>query len=124
MSRSPAARTLVGLAVAAALAAACEKEDYGTDANAATSGSTPSVGMLDNTFGPKIDTVAVGTTVTWTNKGNRAHTTTSDTGAWDSGSRGAGQTFSQRFTQAGTFPYHCTFHGGAGTGMSGTIVVR
>ncbi len=87
-------------------------------------GSTPSVSIGDDFFSPKVDTVAVGTTVTWTNNGGIAHTTTSDTGIWDSGSKGKNQTFTHQFTQAGEFPYHCTFHGAPGTGMSGRIVVK
>jgi len=36
----------------------------------------------------------------------------------------AGATYQHEFTQAGQYPYHCRFHGGAGgIGMSGTIVV-
>lgn len=33
-------------------------------------------------------------------------------------------TASRTFTAVGTYPYHCTFHGGAGTGMHGTIKVQ
>ena len=33
-------------------------------------------------------------------------------------------TASRTFTEVGTFPYHCTIHGGVGTGMHGTIKVQ
>ena len=66
--------------------------------------------------------VAMGTTVTWTNNDSIAHTTTSDTGVWDSGILAPGQSFSFTFASTGTFPYHCAIHGAAS--MSGTIVVQ
>jgi plastocyanin len=28
------------------------------------------------------------------------------------------------FDQAGTYGYHCTIHGGVGTGMHGTVTVQ
>jgi plastocyanin len=48
-----------------------------------------------------------------------SHTITADNGSWDSGSLGKGQSFSQVFTQAGTFTYHCAVH----PSMKGTVVV-
>jgi len=76
--------------------------------------------MGDNVFQPRVDTVAVGGTVTWTNNGALPHTSTSmtDPPAWDSGTVDPGETFSRQFAQAGSFPYECTFH----NGMTGTIV--
>lgn len=41
-----------------------------------------------------------------------------DIGAFSEG------TVSRTFTTAGTFAYHCTIHGGPGTGMHGTITVQ
>lgn len=82
------------------------------------------VSMQDNFFQQRVDTVAVNGTVTWRNDGDAPHTSTSDAGTWDSGSVSSGGTFERQFTTAGTFPYHCTFHGAPGSGMSGTIVVR
>ncbi|HYF62027.1 MAG TPA: plastocyanin/azurin family copper-binding protein, partial [Herpetosiphonaceae bacterium] len=77
------------------------------------------VSIVDFAFSPQNLTVTIGTSVTWTNNGATAHTTTSDTAGWDSGSLGAGQTFNHTFAAAGTFPYHCTIH----SGMTGTITV-
>jgi|SRR5579875_3017509 hypothetical protein len=62
--------------------------------------------------------VKAGTTVTWINKDNTQHTTTSDTGVWDSGILNPGQSFKFTFSSPGTYPYHCNVHP-----MSGTIVV-
>lgn len=121
---------LPALAVSALLvtALACGGEDYGTgsgdEQNGGGSGRTSSITMGDNFFQPRVDTVTVGSTVTWDNQGTVAHTTTSDEGTWDSGSKGPDESFSQTFDQAGTYPYHCVFHGAAGgVGMAGTLVV-
>jgi plastocyanin len=109
-------------ALAAAVMSGCSDDETVTDP-----GPPPSqiqVSMRDNFFQQRVDTVAINGTVTWRNDGVVAHTSTSDAGTWDSGSVNSGATFARQFTQAGTFPYHCTFHGAPGTGMSGTIVVR
>ncbi|HKQ68565.1 MAG TPA: plastocyanin/azurin family copper-binding protein [Polyangiaceae bacterium] len=66
--------------------------------------------------------VAPGTTVRWVNQDSVAHTATSDSGVWDSGTLTQGQSFNFTFTTPGTFPYHCTIHGAAS--MSGVVVVQ
>jgi plastocyanin len=71
-------------------------------------------------FTPATITVAAGTTIKWTNKDGVNHTVTSDTGIFDSGSLGEGATFSQTFSTAGSFPYHCAVH----PGMKATVVVN
>jgi plastocyanin len=81
----------------------------------------------DNFFQPKTMTVNVGDTVVWKVEGTMGHTVTSDTGVFDSGQDPLtqGDTFSFTFTQPGTYPYYCRFHGGpGGVGMSGTVVVE
>jgi plastocyanin len=82
---------------------------------------TVDVAAQDNVFNPVTVNVTAGTTVRWTNSGNNPHTTTSDTGLWDSGTMNAGAVFTHTFTTPGTFPYSCTFH--ASLGMTGTVVV-
>ncbi len=71
-------------------------------------------------FNPASLTVSANTTVTWTNKDAIAHTVTSDTGLFDSGSLGSGGTFSYTFTQTGTYSYHCAIH----TYMTAKIIVQ
>ena len=78
------------------------------------------VAMRDNLFRPAVDTIAVGGTVTWTNEGTNAHTSTGQNGLWDSGIVNPGQSFSRAFPQAGTFAYVCTLH----PGMNETLLVR
>ncbi|GMR09580.1 MAG: hypothetical protein BMS9Abin28_0399 [Anaerolineae bacterium] len=82
------------------------------------------VQVVDNNFQMKVITVPVGTTVTWVYDGALPHTVTSDTGLFDSGTMGEGDLFTYTFDEAGSFPYFCKFHGGAGgSGMSGVVEV-
>lgn len=87
------------------------------------SAATSSVSIADFAFAPQTLNVTVGTTVTWTNNGIYPHTTTSDTGVWDSGPMSTpGQTFSYTFNAPGSYPYRCTYHA-AFYGMVGTVNV-
>ena len=61
-------------------------------------------------FNPASITVTAGTTITWTNKDAIAHTVTSNSNAFDSGTVSSGATFSFTFATAGTYAYHCTIH--------------
>jgi plastocyanin len=61
-------------------------------------------------YNPSTITVTTGTTIIWTNKDAVAHTVTSSTGLFDSGSVGNNGTYSHTFTTAGTFQYFCIFH--------------
>jgi len=65
-------------------------------------------------------TVATGTTVTWSNNDAIAHTSTSNTSGWNSGTIAPGGRFSFTFQTPGTYAYHCTIH----PGMVGTVVVQ
>jgi plastocyanin len=121
-----AALLLLGLAM---FAAACNNDSsnpYGS--SAATAPSTPSapapntVVMSGMAFVPATITVTVGTTVTWKNADGVAHTSTSDTGVWDTGRIGAGATATATFTTPGTYPYNCVYH--ASMGMKGTVIVQ
>jgi plastocyanin len=71
-------------------------------------------------YAPDEVTVAVGTTVTWTNTDSVSHTTTSDAAGWKSGVVAPGGQFSFAFPTAGSFAYHCAIH----PGMVGAVVVR
>jgi plastocyanin len=78
------------------------------------------VSVGDNFFSPKALTISVNDQVKWTWTGSAQHSSTSNTGLWNSGLHGKGGTFSNTFTSAGTFPYHCTVH----AGQTGTITVQ
>lgn len=71
-------------------------------------------------FTPTSITVSAGTTITWTNKDAVAHTVTSNTGVFSSGSIATSGTYSYLFSTAGTYPYHCTIH----PSMTGTVTVN
>ena len=56
-------------------------------------------------------TVYRGEVVRWTNNSaTRNHSTTSLTGAWDSGVLAPGQSFSLTFPVAGDYDYRCSLH--------------
>jgi plastocyanin len=83
------------------------------------------VSVVDVNFREKEATVPVGTTVTWMYNATLPHTVTSDDGLFDSGTLGSGGSFSYTFDEAGTFAYHCRFHGGpGGSAMAGVIIVE
>ena len=86
-------------------------------------GQEVTVRMEDNFFDPANITVEPGTTVTWVQSGNNAHTTTSYDGLWDSGliEGGSGGTFSFTFEEPGTFDYFCIPH--ESLGMIGSVTV-
>ena len=85
-------------------------------AASATSGNA--VTIVDFGFNPGTITVKAGTTVTWTNTGV-THTVTSNTGLFDSGHLGSGDTFTFTFSKAGTYAYHCAIH----SAMKGEVTV-
>ena len=78
---------------------------------------------IDNfSFGPGTVTVAVGTTVTWTNQDDIPHTvvSTDDPKAFRSKVLDTDEKFSYTFTKAGTFAYFCSIH----PKMTGIVVVK
>ena len=76
---------------------------------------------IDNfSFAPGTLTVAVGTTVTWTNRDDIPHTVVSTDGVFKSKVRDTDEKFSFTFSTAGTYPYYCSVH----TKMTGKIVVQ
>ncbi len=77
---------------------------------------------IDNfSFAPKELTVAVGTTVTWTNHDDIPHTVVSTEGnVFKSKVLDTDEKFTYTFTKAGTFPYFCSIH----PKMTGKVVVH
>ncbi len=83
-------------------------------------GQTASVDVFDNGFTLADLTIAKGTTVTWTDTGQRSHTVTSADGTFGSdGALTSGKTYAHTFDSAGTFAYKCTIH----SDMQGTVTV-
>lgn len=91
--------------------------------SARAGGATIAVEARDNVFVLEQVHVDPGDTVVWENVGFRAHTVTSDTGAFDSGNMAPGDTFSRTFQEEGFFFYHCRHHGSARNGMWGVVIV-
>jgi plastocyanin len=80
----------------------------------------------NGTCNPAVDTVAVGTTVTWTwvSTGATPHSVQSDgTPSFTSSNTmsGAGSTYTFTFTAPGTYQYDCAVHGEQ---MTGRVVVQ
>jgi plastocyanin len=106
VSRRLAQASLVALMCLATLSAAASAQPRA----ATVPGAAARVRIVDFAFMPRSVTIAVGGGVSWKNTGASPHTTTSDTGEWDSGVLNPGSTFSHRFNSAGTFFYHCNIH--------------
>jgi plastocyanin len=96
-----------------------------------TGGSSPAPGTNEvliqgMAFNPASKTIAIGTTITWTNKDSYAHTVTSGIpnspdGLFNSGNLNNGGIFSFKFTATGTFNYYCMIHGAM---MTAKIIVQ
>jgi plastocyanin len=93
---------------------------YTPDTVAVTAGGAFVV-VGDFFYAPDTVTIKAGNYVTWHNGGPSVHTSTSDTGVWNSGNITVGNGYSQYFNTPGTYPYHCQIHGAAV--MSGTVIV-
>jgi plastocyanin len=76
---------------------------------------------IDNfSFGPQNLTVAVGTTVTWTNRDDIPHTVVADDKSFKSKALDTDEKFSYTFSKAGTYPYFCSIH----PKMTGKVIVQ
>lgn len=112
----PSRLVTFGLIVAAAACGGSSSSPTSIKTTPPTPAGAVSVTIQDFSFSPAVDTIKVGTTVQWVNNGPSEHSTTSDSGIWDSGGLtppsmgGSGGTFQMTFNTAGSFPYHCTFH--------------
>lgn len=92
--------------------------------------STTSLTVTNNKYTPAHDSVAAGSTLTWTwssctgdgygGSMCTSHSVQFDDGGESSDIQDAG-TFSRTFASAGTYTYHCAVHGAA---MAGTVIVK
>ena len=123
MQKHPFAHHVVLLIVGMLVFWGCSNDSansYGT-----TSPQTPvappnTVLMVNTAFSPIEIRIAANTTITWKNDDGMIHTSTSDTGVWDTGDISPGASKTTTFTTAGTFPFHCARH----AGMKGNIIVQ
>ena len=96
----------------------------GSRASTATVVQKASVKISNFQFTPKVLTVTPGTTVEWVSEAGR-HTVQADDGSFKSDVLKQGDKFEHKFDKAGTFAYHCEFHGEkGGKDMAGSIIVR
>lgn len=93
-------------------------------------GSTTALTVSNNKFTPAHDSVATGSTLTWTwnsctGDGYSGSMCTSHSVQFDDGGESSdiqnSGTFSRAFASAGTYTYHCAVHGAA---MTGTVIVK
>src|SRR6266404_1723637 len=77
------------------------------------------ISIVNFAFTPSSVSISVNDSVKWTWAGS-PHSTTSDTGLWESGVLGTGATFTHTFASTGSFPFHCSVH----PFMTGTIGVQ
>jgi plastocyanin len=115
----------MALLVLACLSAGCYSTGPApaTAAPAAPAAGGNTIAIKNFAFSPATLTVKSGTTVTWTNEDGASHTVVSDAGAlvaFTSPSLATGSSYPVTFTQAGTYPYHCSIH----PSMTGTIIVQ
>lgn len=82
-------------------------------------GGSGDVVIVDFAFQPGSIAVPTGTMVTWRNTGATPHTATAFNGAFDSGTLNPGGSFSETFSDAGVYMYHCQIH----PNMVGTVQV-
>jgi plastocyanin len=120
------------LMLTAATAAACSSDTAPTDGGGGGAAGTVTVGNIffrsghNSTQNPAVDTVAAGTTVTWTwsSTGDTPHSVRSEEAPTFTSSQimtGNGKTYTFTFATPGTYHYDCAVHGEA---MTGTIVVQ
>jgi YVTN family beta-propeller protein len=86
----------------------------------ASTADSASVSIGKFAFAPASITVKPGQAITFTNNDPVAHTSTSSTGAWDSGDIAPGGSFTTTLQQPGTYAYHCSIH----PFMQATVVVQ
>lgn len=80
---------------------------------------TKTVGIKNFAYHPATRTIGAGTKVAFSNASSIKHTATRR-GSFTTGKIKPGKSVVVRFTQRGTFPYHCTIH----PFMHGKIVVQ
>ena len=112
---------LYTLAVVAAVATLTATSGMSAQAGQDNKSAKTAAIEIDNfKFGMASIEVAVGTTVTWTNRDDVPHTVVSSTKVFKSPPLDTDETFSYTFKQAGTYEYYCSVH----SRMKGKIVVK
>ena len=103
------------LVVATSLIASCYKSKNSYNSTPGTSKIT----ITSSAYSPASLTVVSGSTVTWTNSDNMAHTVTTEDGNINSGDIAPGSSFSKAFMASGTYNYHDAHN----TALTGVVIV-
>jgi len=98
------------------LFASCYKNKSDYNSNSTTDSK---VSIMSSAYSPASLTIVSGSTVTWTNNDNVAHTVTTAEGSINSGDIAPGSSYSKTFTTIGTYNYYDAHN----TSMMGVLVV-
>src|SRR4051812_41797737 len=120
MSRSRAVLAAAAAVLCVAAAATTGMGLTPTQAQA-QSGPKASAKIVNFAFEPATLTVDAGTTITWSNTGDRPHTVTDRGGTFDTSPLTPGTTGTVAFTVPGTYHYFCRINPGT---MNGVVVVK
>jgi plastocyanin len=82
--------------------------------------TTNTITIKNFAFSPSTITIKAGANVTWTNEDTTAHQVKEDNGLFLSSVLANGQSFTYRFTTAGTYNYTCNIH----SSMHGKVIVE
>jgi plastocyanin len=114
------ARLCAAVSVIALSAVALPDLGAGHEVMVKVAASSATVTIDHHAFAPAALTIAAGTTVTWKNADDTAHTVTDKNGVFRSSGLDNGDSFSHTFTTAGDYSYFCSLH----PFMVGEIVVK
>ncbi|HLI66641.1 MAG TPA: cupredoxin domain-containing protein [Caulobacteraceae bacterium] len=112
-------RPVAAIAALAMLLAAAPIAPNPRDAAAEAAAMKTNVKISMFAFSPGVTTVPAGSSVTWTNNDDDAHSVVADNKAFRSAPLDTGDSYSFTFTTPGVYPYHCGLH----PQMVGKIVV-
>lgn len=126
--RLAAAATALVLSIAACGSSSAPKTSRpaaGTSTSTAQASSAPQSGeakvaIRNYGYDPDTITVTPGTRITFTNYDQTAHTATSTSSEFDTGTIAPGHSATVVVKKPGTYPYACLFH----AFMRGTVIVR
>ncbi|MDD1702484.1 MAG: cupredoxin domain-containing protein [Methanoregula sp.] len=91
-----------------------------------TTSTSTTISILDTRFDPDTTTVPLGSIVRWVNADDRPHSVVFTRDSKNipqiatSGALSAGQSFSVKFAEPGTYLYHCGMH----PAIEGTVIVQ
>lgn len=114
-----AVRPVAAIAALAMLLAAAPIVPNPRDAAAEAATAKANVKISMFAFSPGVTTVSAGSSVTWTNNDDDAHSVVADNKAFRSAPLDTGDSYSFTFTTPGVYTYHCGLH----PQMVGKIVV-